>query len=513
MRIVPDVDNDEYFSAGDATVERTDVDAFSQSPEAIEKDFELDANFKSGNAIFRNDHSGQGPIMNAATCQGCHLKDGRGNPPVDPTVPMDSMVLKLSLGNDASGEPIPDPTYGLQLQTFGFASFEGGDTTAGLARFGGGATEAIGEAFAFIDYEPVTGQYGDGTTYELRRPVYKVRDLSYGEFADGIAFLPRVAPQMIGLGLLEAIEEEEILALADPEDANNNGISGRAVMVEDVTTGENVLGRFGHKSTSGSVLMQTALAYRRDIGVTNRFATEEPCTDAQLSCTTRSLGERDPHPPHPPGVDISDEELALVEFYSRLLAVPARRGYEPDTAVWDESVLAGRTLFFETGCADCHRQGFETGTAQGSVLGEIKLSVLFPDPPPIEVLSEQRIWPYTDLLLHDMGGSCEAVARESADGGFCAAGENCTWVSRCEGLADPYPDGDAEPSEWRTAPLWGLGLALTVNPKAGFLHDGRARTIEEAILWHGGEAAQIRDSFLAMEAAERESLLTFLESL
>lgn len=513
MRVVPDIDNDEYFSAGDATVERTDVDAFSQSPEAIEQDFELDFNFKSGNALFRNDHNGQGPLMNAATCQGCHLKDGRGNPPTDQTVPMDSMVLKLSLRNDASGNPVPDPTYGPQLQTFGFASFEGGDTTAGLARFGGGATEAIGEAFAFIEYETVEGQYGDGTIYSLRRPVYKARDLSYGEFADGIGFLPRIAPQMIGLGLLEAVPLEDILALADPEDTNNNGISGRAVVVEDVTTEEEVLGRFGHKSTSGSILMQTALAYRRDIGVTNQFATEEPCTEAQLSCATQALGETDPHPPHPPGVDISDVELALVEFYSRLLAVPARRGFDPKTAVWDESVLAGRTLFFETGCADCHHHSFETGTAGGSVLGEIKLSVLFPDPPPIEVLSEQRIWPYTDMLLHDMGGQCAQVSRESTDGGFCATGENCTWVMRCEGLADPHPDGNAAPSEWRTAPLWGLGLAHTVNPKAGFLHDGRARTIEEAILWHGGEAEEIRNSFLAMEASDRQDLLAFLESL
>lgn len=200
-------------------------------------------------------------------------------------------------------------------------------------------------------------------------------------------------------------------------------------------------------------------------------------------------------------------------FYVRLLAVPERRGYDEASDTWDERVLRGRTLFFETGCEDCHRYRLETGTAAGSVLGEVDLNTLIGDAAPIEVLSDQVIHPYTDLLLHDMGGSCPDVARETADGGVCAAGENCVWTLRCEGLADGRRVGSASGAEWRTAPLWGLGLVTTVNPRATFLHDGRARTIAEAILWHDGEAAASRDGFRALPADDRQAMLAFLESL
>lgn len=512
VSVVPDLTAAERFSGGAAgTTVTNNTLAFSLAPDAIESDFALDANFKGGNAIFRNDHEGQGPIMNAATCQGCHIKDGRGRVPANSDTPFDSMFLRLSLGNDASGEPVPDPTYGTQLQTFGVASFEGADITAGLPVYGGGATAPIGEAFAFIEYETVSGSYEDGAPYELRKPTYKVKDLSYGDFVDGIQFSPRVAQQMIGLGLLGAIDDDAIRELADPNDADGDGISGRANEVFDFTTGRNGVGRFGYKASTVTVLQQSISAYAGDIGVTSRFATDEPCGVNQASCINAALLEPDQYPGD---VDISDIELALVEFYARLLAVPDRRGFDEASRTWDTTVVDGRTLFFETGCGGCHNQTFQTGTGEGSVLGEIDINRLVEPSLPIDVLTDQTIYPYTDLLLHDMGGSCAPVVRESASGGACAAGDDCTWVQRCEGLADGRGDlGGVSGTEWRTPPLWGLGLVQTVNPDATFLHDGRARTIEEAILWHGGEAEDAQREFLSMSASERSALLTFLESL
>ena len=509
--MVPAVDPAERFPGGDATTSLSNEEAFGQSPPAIARDFAADANFKSGNQLFRNANDGEGPLLNARTCQGCHTKDGRGAPPPDQDTPMDSMSIRLSVGADAAGEPSADPNYGTLLQTFGLASFlGGGEITAGLSVFGGGADAAIGEGFATIEYETVSGNYDDGAPFELRKPIYKVRELSYGDFAPDIRFSPRVAPQLIGLGLLGAVPADDVRSIADADDADGDGISGRANEAMDPTVDAVHLGRFGHKASTASILQQTAGAFRADIGVTNRFAPEEPCATDQSSCVAAALAEADAHPG---GVDISDVELALVEFYTRLLAVPERRGFDATTETWDEDVLRGRTLFFESGCEKCHRQRWRTGSAAGSVLGAVHLNALEEDAPSIEVLSDQTIFPYSDLLLHDMGGTCDPVRREQADGGTCAAGENCVWVLRCEGLADGRQEGRASGSEWRTAPLWGLGLVKTVNARATFLHDGRARTVAEAILWHGGEAQQSRDAFVAMTQDERTDLLAFLASL
>ncbi|MEM9620671.1 MAG: di-heme oxidoredictase family protein [Pseudomonadota bacterium] len=507
--VVPDLHPSENLSGGDASTDLLNEDAFGQAPRAIQTDFAKDANFKGGNAIFRNDHEGEGPILNARTCQGCHARDGRGAVPPNADTPMDSMSIRLGLGVDADGRLIPDPVYGGLLQTFGLASFSG-EIEDGLASFAGGAGAAIGEGYAFIEYEPVPGTFTDGTAYELRKPTYKIRDLSYGDFADDITFSPRLAPAVFGLGLLEAIPAADIRALADPDDNDGDGISGRAAEVFDATTDDQRLGRIGLKASVGSILHQASLAYKNDQGVTSRFEPEEPCTQNQTSCLQVAATEPDPHPG---GVDIPDIEMALVEFYVRTLAVPERRGYDAATETWEPEVLAGRTLFFEAGCGQCHQQTFQTGIAQGSILGDIDINILIPDAAPIDVLSEQTIFPYTDLLLHDMGGECEAIRRESVDGNTCGAGENCVWVQRCEGLADGRAEGDATGSEWRTSPLWGLGLVQTVNARATYLHDGRARSISEAILWHGGEAAASQSRYVDMTATERQQLLAFLESL
>ena len=380
----------------------------------------------------------------------------------------------------------------------------------GLPAFGGGAEEPIGEGFAFVEYETVSGTYADGEEYTLRAPVYRVRDLSYGDFADGIRFSPRVAPQLIGTGLLGAVPEATIREREDPKDLDGDGISGRSDATVDPTTGRRAMGRFGYKLSTASPLHQIVAAYRNDMGVTSRFVTREPCAERQASCWRAARLEPNEH--HD-GVDISDVELALVEFYVRLLAVPERRGYDEASGTWDADVLRGRALFFESGCEACHRHRMTTGVAVGSVLGRVELHTLFDDGEPIEVLSGQTIHPYTDLLLHDMGGVCEPVRRETADGGSCMAGDNCTWTLRCDGLADGRPEGAASGTEWRTAPLWGLGLVETVNPRATYLHDGRARTVAEAILWHGGEAEASRRAFVEMPAHDRAALLAFLGSL
>ena len=507
---VPDVAESERWPGGAASTSLANDEAFGQSPQAIVQDFSADANFKSGNQIFRNDHEGEGPLLNARTCQGCHTKDGRGALPADANTPMDAMSIALSVGVAADGSPLPDPNYGTLLHTFGLASFGSGGLAPGLARFGGGEAEAIGEGFGYVEYETITGSYADGEAYELRRPVVRVKDPSYGDFGADVRFSARVAPQLIGMGLLDAVPETTIREQADPNDADGDGISGRVSEVVDATTGESTLGRFGYKASTASPLHQTAVAYRNDMGVTSRFVVEEPCAANQSTCARAAAAEPDQHPG---GVDIGDVELALVEFYVRLLAVPQRRGYDAATDTWNEDILRGRRLFFELGCETCHRYRMETGIAAGSVLGEVQLNTLYEDAEPIDVLSEEIIHPYTDLLLHDMGGSCEPVRRETADGEACGAGQNCVWIQRCEGLADGRPAGSASGTEWRTAPLWGLGLVTTVNPRATYLHDGRARTIAEAILWHGGEAVAARDGFRELASADRDAVLAFLESM
>jgi CxxC motif-containing protein (DUF1111 family) len=359
----------------------------------------------------------------------------------------------------------------------------------------------MGEGYAYIDTETVDGRYPDGTPYTLKRPIYKVRDLAYGPFAEQVAFSPRVAPPVFGMGLIEAIPVADIEAHADPEDVNGDGISGRLNHVWDVQAQAPAIGRFGLKATQPNILQQLAGAFRGDLGVTNPFFSTEACTPAQAACLQTAA--REPGT----GTNASAVDLALVEFYSRVLAVPPRR--HPQSA----EVLAGKRLFNQVGCAACHVPKYQTGTLAGSPLGAINGLFLSPDPQPVAAVSQQTIWPYTDFLLHDMGGRCERVRREPMQGASCSGGAGCSWVQRCTALADGRPDFEASGSEWRTPPLWGIGLAKTVNPRAGYLHDGRVHTLEEAILWHGGEARASRDAFAALKAPQRLQLLRFLGSL
>ena len=425
--------------------------------------FRRELNFKIGNSIFRKTwvsapsstdaSDGLGPLFNSRGCQSCHLKDGRGHPPLSSDVPdtSGSMLIRLSVPPTTEEEKaalaahrlasIPDPIYGGQLQDFAIQGF-------------------AAEGKAKIEYEEKPVTLADGETVSLRAPKYEIVDLGYGAMSPDIMLSPRVAPPMIGLGLLEAVPEDQILSNADPDDSNGDGISGKPNRVWSIEHDKPMLGRFGWKASVPSIAEQSAGAFSGDIGISTTLhpSGAGECTDKQEKCINAPSGNS----PKYQNVEVGDELFKLVTFYSQNLAVPARRN--PD----DPDVLKGKALFYEIGCARCHNPKFMTGTA-----------------PKQPHLSNQLIYPYTDMLLHDMG----------------------------EGLADNRPDGAASGTEWRTAPLWGIGLTETVSGHTLFLHDGRARNLTEAILWHGGEAEPARDVFAALPKADRDRLLAFVNSL
>lgn len=435
-------------SGGEGTVQQADTNAYSLPQGNLSMTKRLD--FSVGNSFFRNPwveapastdaRDGLGPLFNTNSCQGCHIKDGRGHPPGVDEPPV-SMFLRLAVPADPEQDADllrmhgfkPAPVYGSQLQTSSLPA-------------------AKPEADLRIEWQPVEETLADGTVVELRKPVYHIDNPNYGPMPEDLLISPRVAPQMIGMGLIEAIPDEQINALADPEDADNDGISGKRNQVWDLATEQTVPGRFGWKSGEPSVRQQSMGAFAGDMGLTSSL---KPATD----CTPEQECDRFTHGGEP---EVSDKVADFVTFYAKSLAVPARRNMD------NASVQRGAELFNETGCAACHTPRHTTGEVADR-----------PD------LSNQTIWPYTDLLLHDMG-------HRLADG-------------RSEFLADGY--------EWRTPPLWGIGLAQVVNPQSGFLHDGRARTPEEAILWHGGEAQPAADSYRQMPADERKALIDFLNSL
>jgi CxxC motif-containing protein (DUF1111 family) len=453
----------EESPGGGATTRRSRVnrEAFSQPSQGIS--FENEGRFRIGNSIFSkfwitppastDSSDGLGPLYNARGCQNCHLKDGRGAPPAAnfPDDTAVSMFLRLSIPPQTPEHErllaerrvnvIAEPTYGHQLQNH---SVQGVPI----------------EGHMRIDYTDKPVKLGDGLTVTLREPKYAVTHLGYGPLHRDVMLSARVAPQMIGLGLLEAIPEERIRAAADPDDTNGDGISGRTNEVWSVRHGKPMLGRFGWKAGNATIEQQSAEAFASDIGISNPLfpAGFGECTPAQKVCIDAPHGDS----PRQDGHEIGGELFSLVVFYAQNLAVPPRR------RAGDPVTRAGKTLFHRIGCAACHTPSHTTGTVPGQ-----------------PHLSNQKIWPYTDLLLHDMG----------------------------EGLADNRPEGEANGREWRTPPLWGIGLTGAVSRNTNFLHDGRARTIEEAILWHGGEAQSARDSYAELSREERDALLAFVKSL
>lgn len=448
----------EVMQAGAATVRaRPNADAFSQS--SANMPFEDEMGFKLGNALFRKTwvaspsstaaSDGLGPIYNARACQDCHLKDGRGHPPEGPEDGRVSMFLRLSVPGGSAPAEIedwlatqPEPVYGGQLQD--------------LAAPGHAA-----EGRMEVSYTETPVTLADGTVVSLRAPAYAVSNPGYGALAADVQLSPRVAPQMIGLGLLEAIPAADILALADPDDADGDGISGRPSIVPSVEFGVPMLGRFGLKGGAPTVREQSAGAFSGDMGLSTPLHPDPwgDCTPSEAACRSAVHGQE---PGVRDGLEVDKASLDLVTFYARNLAVPERRNAD------DPQVLRGKEVFYTLGCTGCHQPKFVTHRLTGQ-----------PEQ------SFQLIWPYTDLLLHDMG----------------------------PGLADNRPEGRAAGSEWKTPPLWGIGLTAQVSGHSYFLHDGRARSLLEAVLWHGGEAQAARDGVVALPAEDRAALIAFLESL
>ncbi|MGX5799953.1 di-heme oxidoreductase family protein [Bradyrhizobium sp. Arg314] len=445
---------------GGAGTSRKDVnrDAFSQSSANIT--FEEEGSFKLGNALFRKNwvsspsstqaSDGLGPLFNERACQNCHLKDGRGRPPEGP-VGSTSMFLRLARDAGSAEEKaaladrkllnFPDPVYGAQLQDLAVPGLRG-------------------EGRMRVDYRQEKVTLGDGAVVALRKPSYSVENPGYGPLDPRTTLSPRLTPPMIGLGLIEQIAPADILAHADPDDRDGDGISGRPNIVRDELSGVVTLGRFGWKAQTASIRQQAADAFAGDIGISTPEMPKHwgDCSEAQQDCRAmpngvqQRLGTAEAPPP----------VMDLVTFYSQNLAVPARR--DLDTL----QVLAGKKQFYDMGCISCHTPKFVTMRGTHS-----------------KAQSFQLIWPYSDFLLHDMG----------------------------EGLADGQRVGEASGSEWRTPPLWGIGLTAIVNGNAFYLHDGRARTLAEAILWHGGEGQKARDRFAGAPAADRDALIKFLQSL
>lgn len=442
-------DPQERFPGGSTTVNKFDSNAFSLPSANLAPTRRLD--FSVGNSFFRNpwviapatttSRDGLGPLFNTNACQNCHIKDGRGHPPAADAVNAVSMLVRLSIPAQATDAEllakkgvVPEPVYGGQLQDMAIP----GVAPEGRVR---------------VSYTPLPVTFADGSVVELQQPQVEISELGYGPMHPDVLMSARVAPPMIGLGLLEAIAEEDILANQDPDDLNGDGIRGRANRVWSHETQALALGRFGWKAGQPSMRQQNADAFFNDMGLSTPLLSGSACTEQQTDCLAAPDGGA-------PEVNAKIE--AQVLFYSRNLAVPARRN--PDSP----EVLKGKQLFQQANCHSCHTPRFVT-----------RKDAAEPE------LAEQVIFPYTDLLLHDMG----------------------------EGLADQRPEFLASGRDWRTPPLWGIGLTEAVSGHTRFLHDGRARNLMEAVLWHSGEAEASKQQVLQFSQPERDALLAFLNSL
>lgn len=463
---------------GETTVWATGANAFSL-PSANLADAEK-TRFFVGNSFFKRNwvqapasttaRDGLGPHFIARSCSGCHALDGRGAPPdfkrdlgTDRTAQQQAkteaepeheqpvaLLMRLSIpGTNEKGEPNPDPVYGGQL---GNAAIRGVKAEGKIA----------------ITHTPIKGQFADGTAYTLYKPHYRITDLGYGPMHPDVMIGPRIAPQVIGMGLLEAIPAEDIeanvIAQQQLNGPLNKTIKGKANYVWDVVAQKTLIGRIGWKANVASVAHQSAAAFLGDIGITSMYFPNQDCMPAQKDCLAAPSGAEETAD----GIEheIRDELLGQVIFYQNTLAPPARRNIN------DPQVIRGEEIFHQAQCAQCHRPSYTTGNP------------LYPQFTSM-ALSNQTIYPYTDLLLHDMG----------------------------EDLADGRPDFLASGSEWRTPPLWGIGLVPDVNGHQFLMHDGRADGVMEAILWHGGEALASRDYVLKLDRKDRDALVDFVNSL
>jgi CxxC motif-containing protein (DUF1111 family) len=402
------------------------------------------------NPVFEEHTAQIGERYNEVRCLGCHQLNGRS-----PAVALGERLVATAVLTAASSSHegiTADPTYGFNVQQV--------SSVAGAADY----------SVSVSSYTTRVRELADGETVELAKPVYRFKGPEPAQYS------VRQAPQVIGLGLLEALDETTILGLADPNDENRDGIHGIPNWSIDPESGARHLGRFGWKAGKGSLRQQVAGAFLLDMGVTTPAFPSPACQRSQQGCKDAAAKPA-----------ISSLELDRISSYMSLLGVPAQRNVAsdgftdgivtpPELDFDVDAIAAGSQLFAKLGCTGCHVSELKTGNRH-----------------PFQELRDQVIHPYTDLLLHDLG----------------------------EDLADTLSEGNAGPSYWRTSPLWGIGSLPYVQEGTGFanpasvryLHDGRARTITEAVLWHGGEAEASRERFAALSRAERDSLLKFLASL
>ena len=452
IAVARDQPDDAVLSAGTFTIERFDKAAYSEpAPVLNSKQRQL---FMAGRSVFHrlwasvnslNGDWGLGPTFIADRCSVCHVNVGRGSPPASRDEQLVSVLVRLSIpGVDEHGGPKPHPHYGDQLQN---RSLDGRHVDFAYA---GAAVPA--EAELYLDWEERTVSFADGETAVLRKPILRIDGLNFGSLGAEIMTSVRIAQPMVGMGFLEAVSEQTLLALAQRQKAQ--GFDGRPNYVWDAVNKRMALGRFGWKANQASLKQQTAAAALGDMGVASPLFPDQNCPPVQEICAR-----------HLPGnvPEIIGHEIETVEIWLRGLAVPARRN------MTDPEVRRGGTLFAVAQCAACH-------------VPEMKTAEKFP---PLPQLANQTFRAYTDLLLHDMGDE----------------------------LADGRPDFKAGPRDWRTPALWGLGLSQIVSGSTAMLHDGRARNVAEAILWHGGEAERSRDAFRNMSKADRDALVRFIESI
>src|SRR5581483_693634 len=388
---------------------------------------------------------GLGPTFITDRCTGCHVKAGRGRPPEARDEQLLSVLVRISVpGEGPHGAPKPHPSYGDQIQNQGLMG-QGRDAT-----FLGERVPP--EAEVFLDWEEREVKFADGEAVTLRKPKLRWGKTYFGPIGDDTMTSLRMAQPVFGLGLLEAVPEATLLAIAEQQ--KGQGLNGRVNRVWDDINRREAVGRFGWKANVPTIKQQIAAAFAGDLGVTSSLYPEMNCPGPQTDCAYQPPGNQP---------ELIDNDWEEIEFWTQALAVPARRN------VKDPQFKRGEELFAQAKCSGCHIPELKTAD---SVAG-------------FKQLANQTFHAYTDLLLHDMG----------------------------EELADGRPDFKAGARDWRTQPLWGLGLSKTVNGSTAMLHDGRARNVVEAILWHGGEAAASREAFRSMSKADREALVRFVESI
>ncbi len=472
MQTLATFDPQEIKQGGDTGIAITSSESYSKPSSNLPASRK--GNFFIGNAFFKqpwviapastDSRDGLGALFNVAACQSCHVKDGRGHAPMTSRDDADSLLIRLAMPATTDEqrhqlqssliEKVAHPMYGGQLQDRGIQ----------------GVPAEARVSVKWTD-KPVT--FADGHIETLRAPTFTLTNPGYGAFDEELMVSPRIALPMIGLGLLEQIPDADIKNQAVSASKDSSAISGKFNWVMDPQTGKTALGRFGWKAGQTKLVTQNQSAFNEDMGLTSNIRPLESCTPLQTACLKATIGA-DQQGNNKPPVEVSDEVVKFVEFYTRNLAVPHRR--EADS----ELVLAGKEHFYDMGCQSCHTPRYQLPKTDDDRLEQ----------------HGQVIYPYTDLLLHDMGD-------DLAD--RTIAGKLPPKDAQVEFLANSY--------EWRTPALWGIGLAQTVDPQATFLHDGRARTLIEAVLWHGGEAKAQQQKVLKLDKKGRAELNAFLQSL